>query len=438
MTEVVNASPTKRLVVYVLTKDVKLDDAILDLIDNSIDGAKRLGKKNLSGYEVRLSLSKEKFTIQDNCGGIPYDLARDYAFRFGRPEDYADLDSPADVVGNFGVGMKRALLKMGRTILVISRTATRYFEISIDVEAWLRDDKHWTFEFSNVRDETSPPEMTGTWITVTDLYTGVAEQFALKQFVANLEYAVEQKQAVPMLQGFNVVIGNKTLTGVEMLLGQSKHIVPFHQRLELYNDKREKVDLDVYAGVADADNDRAGWYVVCNGRTVLRADRTSLTGWGSKMDSARVPSYHHQYARFRGFVLFHSDTPDLLPWNTAKSGVDVEHPFYRRALQLMLQSMDEVFGFLNQVDRESEYPEQPLTEALGKIKPVALNKVAESKSFTVAVKTTPPPAEKKVKFIRYKKPVEKINAVMQALGVDDANLAGEQTFDMYYETNVEH
>ncbi len=433
--ESVNANPTKRLVAYVLTKDVRLDDAILDLIDNSIDGARRIGGVKLAGREVRVRLSKDLFEIQDNCGGIPYSLARDYAFRFGRPEDYMPLDGPSETIGNFGVGMKRALLKMGRKISVVSRTADRYFEINIDVEKWMREED-WKFEFSNVRDEQAAPGYLGTSITVTDLYPGVAEQFGLRQFVVGLSSAIEQKQAIPMIQGLSIIVNERALNGVHMMLRQSKDIAPMRQHLKLTNDLNEQVSLEVYAGIDEPDNDRAGWYVVCNGRTVLRADRSGLTGWGNKFDSDRIPGYHHQYARFRGFVIFHSDKPDNLPWNTAKSGVDVEHPFYRRALQIMQQSMKEVFAFLNQLDRESEAVEQPMHEALSKMKAVPLEKVALSDSFSVKVKVAPPSHKNTVKFIRYKKPVEQINAVMEALGVDDPSAAGEQTFDLYYEFNV--
>jgi hypothetical protein len=435
VTETVNAQPTKRLVAYVLTKDVRLEDAILDLIDNSIDGARRQKGNRLTGREVRVALSKQEFEIQDNCGGIPYELARDYAFRFGRPEDYIALDGPADMIGNFGVGMKRALLKMGRDIRVISRTATRYFEINIDVEAWMAQ-QEWTFEFSNVRDEVAPPDKIGTWITVKNLYPGVAEQFGLRQFAVNLMTAIEQKQAIPMLDGFSVLVNGKSLNGAHMTLEQSAEIAPFHQLVTLANPLGEQVQLKVYAGIAEPDNDRAGWYVVCNGRTVLRADQSGLTGWGNKLDGDRIPSYHHQFARFRGYVLFHSDKPDNLPWNTAKSGVDVEHPFYRRALQLMLQSMKEVFTFLNALDRESDAVEQPLNEALQKMKPVSLSKVSESGTFKVSVKPAAPSQKNAVKFIRYRKPVDQINAVMSALGVDEPSAAGEQTFDLYYEMNV--
>nr|WP_295784118.1 ATP-binding protein [Rhodoferax sp.] len=434
--DTVNAEPTKRLVVYVLTKDVLLDDAILDLIDNAIDGAKRQRGSKLTGKEVRVTLSKNSFEIEDNCGGIPYELARDHAFRFGRPEEYAPNDGPSEMIGNFGVGMKRALLKMGRTIKVVSRTAERYFEVTIDVGKWLRDPA-WTFEFSNVQDRKSPAGKVGTSITVTDLYPGVSEQFGLQQFIVKLKSSIEAKQADQMLRGFSIVVNGEHLSGMQMVLGKSRLIGPFNQNVILTNARHEQVRLQVCAGIDEPNNDLAGWYVICNGRTVLRADRSNQTGWGNKFDSDRIPSYHHQYARFRGFVMFHSDVPDNLPWNTAKSGVDVEHPYYRRALQMMMLSMKEVFVFLNQLDRESDSLEQPLTEAVVKLKSVPLSKVSESRSFRVDVDPVPASEKTTLKLIRYKKPVSQVNAVMAALGVSDPSVAGEQTFDLYYEMNAD-
>lgn len=38
----IDASPTKSFFVYIIIKDIALDKAILDLIDNCVDGAKRL------------------------------------------------------------------------------------------------------------------------------------------------------------------------------------------------------------------------------------------------------------------------------------------------------------------------------------------------------------------------------------------------------------
>src|SRR4051812_32570873 len=108
----INASPTKEFFIHMLTRDVSLSRAIIDLVDNSVDGARRLRPGgNFTGLTVTIHLSPEEFRIEDNCGGIPVAIARDYAFRFGRPKDAPNTSGS---VGQFGVGMKRTFFKLGR------------------------------------------------------------------------------------------------------------------------------------------------------------------------------------------------------------------------------------------------------------------------------------------------------------------------------------
>lgn len=40
----INASPTKELFIFMLTRDVQLSRAIIDLVDNCVDGANRLAR----------------------------------------------------------------------------------------------------------------------------------------------------------------------------------------------------------------------------------------------------------------------------------------------------------------------------------------------------------------------------------------------------------
>ena len=60
MSNTVNANPTKDFFIQMLTKDIKLERAIIDLIDNSIDGAKNLrGDNNYEGLWVKINVSKD-------------------------------------------------------------------------------------------------------------------------------------------------------------------------------------------------------------------------------------------------------------------------------------------------------------------------------------------------------------------------------------------
>ena len=84
------AAPTKQFFVSMLTRDISLEDAILDLIDNCLDGALRIAEEdevNYSKHFVNINFSNEHFSVEDNCGGIPRDIAKNYAFKMGRDSD---------------------------------------------------------------------------------------------------------------------------------------------------------------------------------------------------------------------------------------------------------------------------------------------------------------------------------------------------------------
>ena len=76
-----------------ITRDITLEDCILDLIDNSVDGAWRgagsrpIGlaeEADLSKYSISINVSPESFSILDNCGGMTLNDAVNHAFSFGR------------------------------------------------------------------------------------------------------------------------------------------------------------------------------------------------------------------------------------------------------------------------------------------------------------------------------------------------------------------
>ena len=82
------AEPTKDFFIHMLTRDIGLSRSILDLVDNCVDGALRVrGDDRFDDLHVALQVGVDRFSIKDNCGGIPLDVARKYAFRFGRPRE---------------------------------------------------------------------------------------------------------------------------------------------------------------------------------------------------------------------------------------------------------------------------------------------------------------------------------------------------------------
>jgi len=145
MANTASAFPSKRFFVEMLTRDIELVDAILDLIDNCIDGIHReLARKPTKGaapaqpykgFWARIDLDKKSFAVLDNCGGIPREVAEKYAFRLGRPVGMPEVEAPT--VGVYGIGMERSLFKIGRSATVTTRHANRAYRVSISKQ-WMK------------------------------------------------------------------------------------------------------------------------------------------------------------------------------------------------------------------------------------------------------------------------------------------------------------
>ena len=182
--EAVTAEPTKRFFVRMLVRDIELVPAIVDLVDNSVDGARHaLAKRDgtvqgkngdkpppLEDFKVKIELDETQFSIEDNCGGISIEDATKYAFRFGRPDDVDPIEGE---VGQFGVGMKRALFKIGEWFSVASTTSTSQFTVDVNVPRWLDQKGKWRFPIA-VAGGRAARRPIGTRILVKSLFPSVA------------------------------------------------------------------------------------------------------------------------------------------------------------------------------------------------------------------------------------------------------------------------
>lgn len=206
----IEASPTKELFVAMLTRDVALVPAIVDLADNSTDGARRArDDKSWEGLTVSIDAKSDKFVIADNCGGMDVDVARRYAFRFGRP---STEKSGNGEVGRFGVGMKRGLFKLGRHFHIKSTTQKTQFEVTIDVDKWVNS-KPWQFAFDDEPEEKGKFDVDeqGTIITVTKLHTQVKEHFLESGFMEGLRQELTSKLEQSILKGLAVKVNGVAL-----------------------------------------------------------------------------------------------------------------------------------------------------------------------------------------------------------------------------------
>lgn len=430
---VINARPTKEFFIYMLTKDIPLVRAIIDLVDNSWDGALRVNRKHpLDRLFIRLDLSKDEFVIKDNCGGIPYEIAKKYAFRFGRPTDMERTDKS---VGQFGVGMKRALFKIGKKFIVESNSADSKFSVIVDVESW-KQESEWEFRFNDVvKHERSPSwEKLGTTITVTDLYDSVAEDFGSEVFLSELRDAIASAHQQNLGKGIVMKIGDTPLEVDLATLKESGKLKPGHSKMVVDKDSNAPIQVDIFVGVSDSNPQSAGWNVYCNGRMILECDGSASTGWGEG-NGKIIPRYHNQFARFRGHVFMDCDDASKLPWNTTKTGVDENSPVYEAVRQKMIQAMRPVIDFLNRLDSEKEIiaDEQVLTKEVDKAKHVQLTLIDGESQFEAPVLLPAQNVSEQLVRISYKVPQQQFDDVKDSLGASSNKEVGERTFKYYYD-----
>lgn len=353
--DVAKGDPSKGLFVEMITKDLGPADAILDLLDNCVDGAIRTinpttkeGRLNrdYTGFWVTIDFTSDTFDMNDNCGGIPLELAKEYAFRFGKPDDAPEPITES--IGLYGIGMKRGLLKMGGKFQVTSITATDVFDVCVDVSAW-RKAESWDFPMK-VRKTRKADKPFGTKLKVTELYQSVQNFYATSTFLNEMYSRVQRDYSFILKRGLTITINGHKVRALIPTLKVSDELAPYrvHRRID-------GVDVEVTAGLGappPADDSPGikfpekqfyGWYIVCNDRVILSADRSETTGWGR----GGVANWHPQYLGFFGLVRFDCPDPTKLPWTTTKHGVDVSSTVYQKALVYMMEVTREFVAYTN-------------------------------------------------------------------------------------------
>jgi len=357
------AYPTKAFFVRMITRDIGLEDCILDLIDNSVDGAwghegsRPMGLADdvdLSAYHIDIEATPERFVIRDDCGGMTLDDAADHAFSFGR----SSLDEHHDFsIGVYGIGMKRAIFKLGDKIRIRSTFAREdgsrlSFAVPIDVTNWLgHDTPPWDFDIV----EDAPLDRCGVEIVVTALTSGATAAFDNPTFLQNLRRTIARDYSLHLARGLTITLNDDVIVGWEFELRTSDDFAPI--RIEYLDESEgDRVEVEIIAGMAapppessdaseEEDGDRRmGWYVVCNGRVVLAADKTYVSGWGTD----GWPQWHRQYSGFIGIILFTAAKAVALPLTTTKRSVDVSSEVWRRARPKMRDATRSWIDYTNQ------------------------------------------------------------------------------------------
>ena len=452
--EPVDARPVKSFFIEMLTRDIELVDAILDLLDNCVDGILRSegsssGEMPYKEFKAEIKFNENSFSISDNCGGIPWDL-HDYAFRMGNARENRDPDLPT--IGVYGIGMKRAIFKIGKQCLISTRNQEDCYEVEITPK-WIEDSKKWHLP---VYESSRPDKEDGTIIVIDELNEGIAKRFgegSKEAFTSELTEKVKTHYAFILDKGFEVIINDKRVETKSTKLVFNEKIKPF-----IYQTEFDGVNVFLSVGFTrpilsrrDANDQQteeryssedAGWTIICNDRAVLYCDRAELTGWGE----AGVPRYHTQFIAISGIVEFQSNDTAKLPTTTTKRGIDASSSLYLQVKNKMREGMKMFTAYTNHwKDNADESKHQiasgnyyNLDEIKKEVETLKMNPVKsglKGKQFKHTL-PRPMPKESTKKRISYNKELDDIQTVQSYLFGEKKvppTQVGEKCFDMILE-----
>ena len=123
---------------------------------------------------------------------------------WGRVPGYPDDQKPRGAVGVYGIGMKRAIFKMGGSCVISTQREQAGYEVTISPQ-WLQDEDDWDLPFSQTEHSGNED---GTRIVVRDLYDGIATEFGDQRqaFESTLDRMVSTHYSFIIDKGFRVTV----------------------------------------------------------------------------------------------------------------------------------------------------------------------------------------------------------------------------------------
>lgn len=397
------ADVKKEIMISSLVKDISAINAVLDLVDNSIDSA--IVKGDLENTLISIESNEERIVVFDNCCGISLDDLENKVFIFGKDRDYNG--SEHNSIGRFGIGMKRAIFKLGSEAEIHTKYDDLEYRIVIDKSYWLENDD-WEFEIFDDepldRDE--------------ERYTSIVIK-GLNNIIDNekLYSALVKTYSRYIQKGVTINLNRKVVSNIEPKLISSDTIRPFKKNIIIGG-----VKATVICGIDNFDPQNTGWNIYCNDRLILENDKSENTGW--------TVEYHANYAAFRGYVFLESNDNLELPITSTKVGVDFDHKNYSKIKSCMSEgfiSVKEHLYAISKLKQETKKIIKAEWESMPRASVFNITK-SEDSSFILSNYINYP---KNTKTINFEVDIDEFILVSNSLGINSAKEVGKKLFEVY-------
>lgn len=338
----VDATPQKRLFLSIIA-DYDLKTSICELVDNAIDHWIDGGRLSPLKIEVFVNRDRQIISVKDNAGGIPASQLQLLIAPGASREKISD-----ELIGNFGVGGKRAGIALGERVEVRTRfmNATPHkFEIN---DEWLSHED-WNVDVS----ECSNLEPGSTVVRVTELRQGFEQNDidALTSHLSETYAYFQSNQCSILLNGSQ--IRRDTFDNWAYPASYS----PISGSISFSPDGTDKIAIKITGGLIldrNPKEENYGVYFYCNKRLVLAHEKSHHVGFMKGF--AGVP---HPDASLCRVIVELSGLPSLMPWNSSKSGINWSHPVFLEIRERIFETAKRYSTLSRRLknDRETEiYP----------------------------------------------------------------------------------
>ena len=420
--------PAKRLFTEILTQDIQLEPALLDLIDNSVDAYTRNDIKGKR--KINIHISKEQVSITDTCGGIKREMLLDRVFRFGMQS----VETDKQTIGYYGIGLKRALFKLGNNVLFSTDDGSNFSQLKLDVKEWLEDEKVWQIPLQEAgKSKLKNKENGYTQIEINNLNESIKESFTTI-FLNNFKNKLSRYYTFFIDDKIDFYLNDEIVEPYNLDVTFSKELKPIRVK---ENVNGLLVDITTWVEPRSEAREtqirgKRGFNIFMNNRLILANDISENTGWGSQ--PSLLPIYHPLYNRFRGIVRIYTNDLSALPINTVKTNFNFEHNNYHAIVELITKYARPFIDYLStifseekeELDKREEEITSQQSDDVDKANIVSqnINEVEEN------IKQPSQPLKKaKTTRIAFHKPKKKVDELKKHFECTSNTKLGEYLFD---------
>lgn len=219
-------------------------------------------------------------------------------------------------IGAFGVGLNRAIFKLGHQTQLITDTGKERSALILNTDEYLADADQWDV----VARQFPSAGKDGTTINIGRPPEEIAHLFADKDWVDTQRQEIGRIYGHFIAKGLSIVVDGTPAKNLEIPVRENgpyeiehrfyktEDGVSIYMKYGQHRDHRFSKEKDYEADRNRNLTDQFGWNILCNDRAILTCDTTDKTGWDD---------YHTEYYGFVGYVSFEADDPSKLPGTLA-------------------------------------------------------------------------------------------------------------------------